>query len=114
MGRTEEYVICDEMAGKEVCRYKRRTAEGRQMEAPHRRIQFDLHLEADSWDELERALDQMALDVGIGYMRSSGACGGCGSGYHWNTTEDPDMTDEIYKAKLQEYVAAIRAEREGR
>lgn len=78
---------------------------------PRRRFRLVLDLHADSLDELSIALRSIDFSVTAEGSTNS-TSGGCGSGWHYEVTEDAGMTPEKYRADLDAWIAADRAERE--
>lgn len=72
-------------------------------EPPERRYRLKLDLEADSLDELGRALGQLETDIAIGDLKVTPdrASGGVTYGYHLELTEPhPGRTPEEYRDLL--------------
>ncbi len=80
---------------------------------PHRRYRLVLDLHADSLDELSIALRSIDFSVTADGSRNC-TTGGCGSGWHYEVTEDAAMTPEKYRADLDAWIAAERAAKEER
>jgi len=80
-------------------------------ELPHRAWRMTLTVEADSEDELVRALEQIATEFSLGYMRSSFASGGCASGWNGDTEHRPEMSNARYFEEVKTYRAAESARR---
>lgn len=76
--------------------------------APRRRVQIKIDLGADSWEEAARALGQMETDMLRGGLRTRGASGGWGCGYHYEASEDESVTHDSYVKAVEEWLAAER------
>lgn len=78
--------------------------------APRRAWRLTLCLQGDDEREIEIALDHIAREWALGYLRGPNACsGGPGSGYTLETSHDPAITHESYFAAVAEYLARERA-----
>lgn len=75
---------------------------------PRRRYRLVLDLHADSLDELSIALRSIDFSVTAEGSTNS-TSGGCGSGWHYEVTEDVSMTPEKYRADLDAWVAKEKA-----
>lgn len=74
-------------------------------ELPRRAWVMELKIGADTPEEIERALEQIATAFAMGGLRSGFCSGGCASGWSGHTSHDPEMTHERYF----EDIAAMRA-----
>jgi hypothetical protein len=70
-----------------------------------------LDLQADSDDHIGYALEQLATDWVLGYMREGGASGGVASGYSL-TVERREVTHDQYVETLNKYLKTLREKRE--
>lgn len=88
------------------------------MSAPHRRWRLTLDLEADSFDRLVGALEQLALDLSLRPGAEPNprdiTSGAPDAGYVARITEDPSITPESYRAALETWIAERRATMGGR
>lgn len=78
---------------------------------PRRRHVLSLTVQADTIDELSKALEQLAFQAIFSGFGSSGASGGVSSGWTHEYSEDPSVTPEVYQARQMHYVELLRAER---
>lgn len=67
--------------------------------APKRRWVLTLDCHADELDDLVDVLDDARRKISTGEVTSS-VGGGTTRGYHWQLTEDPDMTGDRYREAL--------------
>lgn len=78
-------------------------------DAPRRRVRFNLRLQADSWDDVSKALLDLSTEVALGNWRGpNGASGGPGAGYTIESDEDETVTHDSYFEALNEYLARER------
>jgi hypothetical protein len=81
--------------------------------APRRRIRLYLEAGADSWDEVDSVLRQVALTVVEaqygGAASIDSTSGAPSAGYRVTADEDPDVTHESYFRDVDAWLAADRA-----
>lgn len=68
---------------------------------PRRRVEVDIHIGADDWEAVRRALSSIAFDLarkesGEAHMTS----GAPDSGYTLRATDDPSVTHDSYFAEV--------------
>lgn len=81
------------------------------MKAPERACRLQLDLQADTRDEVVRALEGIATSIDRGEI-STGCSGGVHSGWTYEYVERAGPTHEEYHEQLKAYLAAKRAEKE--
>lgn len=72
---------------------------------PKRAWVLDLHLEADTREDLVELLRSMLFDS-LGAGSDSSVSGGCSSGGYYTVTNDHEQTHERYVEQLEAYIAA--------
>ncbi|WP_166345047.1 hypothetical protein [Phytoactinopolyspora limicola] len=79
-------------------------------EPPRRRLRLRLRLEADTLDEIERALTNIGIDLlSQGIETREVISGGYASGYDLSLGCDPDMDGDRYRAELDAWRDIHRA-----
>lgn len=78
------------------------------MNPPKRAVLFDVSLQADSRDDMVRALDQLAYLVARGEL-TRGCSGGVSSGYTYHYEERPGPTAEEYTQQLKAWLEQERS-----
>lgn len=73
------------------------------MNAPRRRVMFELKIGADSVKDLIRSLEQLIFDIANGAPPQS-VSGSPHSGYNYTYSEDETITHESYHAQLRDYL----------
>lgn len=84
------------------------------MSEPRRAWRIELDLQADSYEELCRALEQVALDLLLNPddQASRRMCtGGCARGWTAHVTHEPEWDHDRYAAAIKAEVTRIRAKR---
>lgn len=77
--------------------------------APRRRIVAHIKIEADSWDDLETHLSQLAMQIDVeGQLPPTSISGGYSSGHIITTSEDETITHDSWAADLEAYLKAER------
>lgn len=76
---------------------------------PHRAHEVDLHISADSMDDLQRELEIIATKVERGEFSTWGVSGGYGAGHRYEHRHDPEMTHDRWAEENEAYCKAIRA-----
>lgn len=74
---------------------------------PRRAVTLKLDLQADTRDELTRALEQIVFLIDRGEL-TNGCSGGPFSGYSYEYSEAAYPTHEEYHAQLKEWIEAER------
>lgn len=83
------------------------------MKTPVRACRLQLDIQADTRDEMVRALEGIATAIDRREM-STGCSGGVHSGWTYEYAENDGPSHEEYQLQLKAYVAATRAEKETR
>lgn len=79
------------------------------MERPRRRVVLKLDLEADSWEDAERALHSLRTEIAMSGSLSKGCVsGGYSSGWHYTTSEDESITHDSWAAANDAYCATLK------
>lgn len=81
------------------------------MKVPERACRLQLDIQADTRDEMVRALEGIATAIDRREM-STGCSGGVHSGWTYAYVENDGPSHEEYQQQLKAYVAATRAEKE--
>lgn len=81
------------------------------MKAPERACRLQLDIQADTRDEMVRALESIATAIDRGEM-STGCSGGVHSGWTYAYVESDSPTHAEYLEQLKAYLSATRAEKE--
>lgn len=81
------------------------------MKTPQRACRLQLDIQADTRDEMVRALEGIATAIDRREM-STGCSGGVHSGWTYEYVEADGPSHEEYQQQLKAYVAATRAEKE--
>lgn len=78
--------------------------------APRRRIVAHIKIEADSWDDLETHLSQLAMQIDAeGQLSPTSISGGYSSGHIITTSEDEYITHDSWAAALNVHLEQERA-----
>lgn len=78
-------------------------------DAPHRRLQVALDLEAEDLHSLAGALMDIALDLElVGAERREVTSGGWAAGYHLTLDCDEDQDGDRYRVQLNDWIEARR------
>jgi hypothetical protein len=72
-------------------------------EAPRRRVICELKIGADSLDELIIALEGIARRISMDDLSTSGFSAGYHSSYNYRLDEDESITEESWRAALEEW-----------
>lgn len=81
-------------------------------EKPKRRVEFSLHLMADSEAECSRMLEQIAFEFDQSKLQGHFVSGGVSSGFWGETIIRPEITPKRYQEALAAYLATIDAHKE--
>lgn len=76
---------------------------------PKRRFSLKLNVGGDTREEMIALLNYFVTQIEGG--STDFVSGGCASGGHFNLIEDADMTPELYRVKLKEYLEEKRNQR---
>lgn len=77
---------------------------------PHRKIEVELKISADSWRDVQAAFNMLERDIAVsGQLSTSSISGGCSVGWILTSKVDENMTHEIWEGELEAYLADLRA-----
>lgn len=77
--------------------------------APHRKIEIELKLSADTWRDVQAAFNILERDVAVsGELSTSSVSGGYSMGWILTSKVDENMTHEIWEAALNVYLDDLK------
>lgn len=75
---------------------------------PRRRVEFIAKIGADSWEDLQHALQHLSTEIARhGRLPASSCSGGYSTGHIVVTSEDSDITHDSWANRLNEYLDAL-------
>jgi hypothetical protein len=79
---------------------------------PRRRFTVEIEVSGDSWEHVQRGLQDLLPHIEDHGPQCSSVSGGYSSGHWIRVTENPEMTPQKYRAEVESYVAGLKAQKE--